>query len=51
LAAQTKKLTSPEKRYMSEIALNKEMNIEVKLRLIGKGDDEPLNGDGFSVRL
>ena len=36
---------------MSSIALNKEMNIEVKVRLIGKRDDEPLTGNKFSVRL
>ncbi len=36
---------------MPSIALNNEMNIEVKVRLIRKGDDEPLNGTGFSVRL
>ncbi len=36
---------------MPSIALNKEMNIEVKVRLIGKGDDEPLSGNEFSVRL
>ncbi|HEY5392394.1 MAG TPA: hypothetical protein VIJ57_09790, partial [Hanamia sp.] len=26
-------------------------NIEVKVRLIGKGDDEPLSGNDFTVRL
>lgn len=36
---------------MPGIALNKEMNIEVKVRLIGKGDDKPLRGKEFSVRL
>ncbi len=36
---------------MSSIALNKEMNIEVKVRLISKGTDEPVCGNGFSVRL
>jgi len=36
---------------MPSIALNKEMNIEVKVRLIRKGDDEPLTGDEYSVRL
>ncbi len=36
---------------MPAIALNKEMNIEVKVRLIGKGNDEPLCGGQFSVRL
>ena len=36
---------------MSSIALNKEMNIEVKVRLISKGNDEPLAGKPYSVRL
>ena len=36
---------------MASIALNKEMNIEVKVRLIAKGNDEPVTGDGISVRL
>lgn len=36
---------------MPSIALNKEMNIEVKVRLIAKGNDEPLSGDDISVRL
>jgi hypothetical protein len=36
---------------MPSIALNKEMNIEVKVRLIRKGDDEPVSGNEFSVRL
>jgi hypothetical protein len=27
------------------------MNIEVKVRLISKGDDEPISGNEFSVRL
>jgi len=36
---------------MPSIALNKEMNIEVKVRLIRKGDDEPLSGSEYSVRL
>ena len=36
---------------MHDIALNKEMNIEVKVRLISKGDDEPICGNEFSVRL
>lgn len=33
------------------MSLNKEMNIEVKVRLIRKGDDEPINSDEFKVRL
>jgi hypothetical protein len=36
---------------MSDIALNKEMNIEVKVRLIRKRDDEPITGNEFKVRL
>ena len=36
---------------MPSIALNKEMNIEVKVRLISKGDDEPVTGSQYSVRL
>lgn len=36
---------------MASIALDKEMNIEVKVRLIGKGDNEPLSGNEFLVRL
>ena len=36
---------------MSSIALNKEMNVEVKVRLIAKGNDEPLTGKEYSVRL
>ncbi|MEO6843561.1 MAG: hypothetical protein ABI184_00230 [Ginsengibacter sp.] len=36
---------------MPGIALNKEMNIEVRVRLIGKGNDKPISGDEFAVRL
>jgi hypothetical protein len=36
---------------MPSIALNKEMNIEVKVRLISKGTDEPISGTEFLVRL
>lgn len=36
---------------MSPVALNKEMNIEVKVRLISKGNDEPLRGNDYLVRL
>ena len=36
---------------MPGIALNKVMNIEVKVRLISKGNDEPVTGKEFSVRL
>lgn len=38
-------------KNMASVALNKDMNIEVKVRLIGKGSDEPLSGGDFSVRL
>jgi hypothetical protein len=36
---------------MPSIALNNKMNIEVKVRLISKGNDEPLTGNTYSVRL
>jgi hypothetical protein len=36
---------------MASIALNKKMNIEVKVRLIAKGNDEPVTGNEISVRL
>ncbi|MEO6707355.1 MAG: hypothetical protein ABIN04_16060 [Ginsengibacter sp.] len=36
---------------MSSIALKKEMNIEVKVRLIAKGNDEPVTGTNIQVRL
>ena len=36
---------------MPSIALNKEMNIEVKVRLISKRNDEALTGEQFSVKL
>jgi hypothetical protein len=36
---------------MPSIALNKEMNLEVKVRLIRKGDDEPVTGSDYAVRL
>ncbi|HEY5462458.1 MAG TPA: hypothetical protein VIJ95_04315 [Hanamia sp.] len=36
---------------MPGIALNKKMNIEVKVRLISKGNDEPLTGKEYTVRL
>jgi hypothetical protein len=36
---------------MSSIALNKEMNVEVKVRLISRGNDEPVTGNDFKVRL
>lgn len=36
---------------MPDLALNRKMNIEVKVRLIRKGDNEPLTGNEFYVRL
>lgn len=36
---------------MSRLALNKKMNLEVRLRLIRKGNDEPLSSKTFLVRL
>lgn len=36
---------------MPGIALNKKMNIEVKVRLISKGNDESLTGKEYTVRL
>jgi len=36
---------------MPSIALNKEMNIEVKVCLLSKGNGEPLTGTEYSVRL
>ena len=36
---------------MPSVAFNKEMKIEVKVRLIGKRNDAPLSGDEYSVRL
>ena len=36
---------------MPSIALNDEMNIQVKVRLLGKGNDEPVTGSEFSIRL
>jgi len=36
---------------MALIELNKEMNIEVKVRLIAKGDDNPVTDNEVSVRL
>lgn len=36
---------------MSRVALNEEMNIEVRVLLIAKGNDEPLSGEEYSVRL
>jgi hypothetical protein len=36
---------------MSNLSLNKEMNIDVRVLLIAKGNDEPLTGNGYKVRL
>ena len=36
---------------MSKLSLNEDMNIEVRVLLIAKGDDEPLSGQEYSVRL
>jgi hypothetical protein len=36
---------------MSQFKLNKEPNIIVTARFIEKGDDKPLTGDEYSVRL
>lgn len=33
------------------MSLNKEMNIEVRVLLIAKGNDEPVTGDEYNVRL
>ena len=36
---------------MSKLSLNEEMNIEVRVLLIAKGTDEPVTGNGYTVRL
>ena len=36
---------------MSNLSLNKDMNLEVTARFIGKGNDQPLTGDTYLVRL
>ena len=36
---------------MSRLSLNKEMNIEVRVLLIAKGNDEPVTGKEYTVRL
>ena len=36
---------------MSQMSLNDEMNIEVRLLLIAKGTDEPITSKDYSVRL
>lgn len=36
---------------MSRLSLNDEMNIEVRVLLIAKGNDEPITSNDYSVRL
>ena len=36
---------------MTDLSLNKDMNLEVTARFIGKGNDQPLTGDTYLVRL
>jgi hypothetical protein len=36
---------------MSQLSLNEEMNIEVRVLLIAKGTDDPVTGDAYIVRL
>ncbi|MGH2648530.1 MAG: hypothetical protein ACRDE8_13215, partial [Ginsengibacter sp.] len=36
---------------MSKLKLNDEMNIEVRVLLIAKGNDEPVTGKQYKVRL
>lgn len=36
---------------MSKLSLNKEMNIEIRVLLISKGNDEPVTGKEYKVRL
>ena len=36
---------------MSDFSLNDDMKIEVMIRLIAKGNDAPLTGDQYKVRL
>lgn len=36
---------------MPSVSLNKEMNIEVKVRLIAKGNNDPVYGQEYFVRL
>ena len=36
---------------MSKFSLDKEMNIEVKATFIAKGEDKPLTGDQYKLRL
>jgi len=36
---------------MTDLSLNKDMNLEVTARFIGKGNGQPLTGDTYLVRL
>ena len=36
---------------MSDLSLNNEMNLEVTARFIGKGNDKPVTGEAYLVRL
>ena len=36
---------------MSKLSLNEEMNIEVRVLLIAKGNDEPVTGKEYTLRL
>lgn len=36
---------------MTDLSLNKDMNLEVTARFISKGNDQPLTGDTYLVRL
>jgi len=36
---------------MSDLSLNSEMNLEVTARFIGKGNDQPVTGEAYLVRL
>jgi hypothetical protein len=36
---------------MSKLSLNEEMNIEVRVLLIARGNDEPVTGNEYVVRL
>jgi len=36
---------------MSDLSLNNEMNLEVTARFIGKGNDQPVTGEAYLVRL
>ena len=36
---------------MSDLSLNNKMNLEVTARFIGKGNDQPVTGEAYLVRL